>query len=291
MNFTLFKQLTRFEQTLFGLPFILSGALLPCITQQAQVHFEIRWLWILPAFMAARISGMAFNQVIDRYIDADNPRTQRRLIPSGIVSSRKAYVVATIFLLLFLFFCSQINLPTLYLSLFAAFLLVVYSYTKRVTSLSHFVLGMIHFLGSSMACIAITGTLTLVSLLFACISMMLIIGVDIIYALQDIKFDGKQGLHSLPVRLGIYRAQKVAQLAHFICVSLLVLMGLLAHFTLFYYFAPLLSSLALCFLHLKAHKELQREEQLIGFEPTFFYCTVIVSFSTLTFLLLQWIYS
>jgi 4-hydroxybenzoate polyprenyltransferase len=286
MNIALFRRLTRLEHTLFGLPFIICGALLPFITHTTLLHFEIRWLWILPAFMAARFSGMAFNQVIDRHIDKKNPRTQERVVASGKLASKTAYIIAILFLLLFLLFCSQINLATFCCSLIAAPLLFFYSYTKRITCLCHLVLGSIHFLGSCMAWVAVTGTLTLYPLLLATINMTHIVGMDIIYAFQDVKFDQKEAIHSIPVQLGLKGAQIVAQLFHLACICLLVVLGVICNFTFLYYLAPLITLITFLFLHYKVHKELREDDQLNN-ESIFFYCTVIIPFSTLTFILLQ----
>lgn len=277
------KQLTRFEQTLFGLPFIFAAALLSFVTHTNQIDFQINWLWIVPAFMAARMSGMAFNQVIDRYIDAENQRTKMRVVASGALSSKKAYFIATTSLLLFLFFCSQINLPTLYLALFAAPLLFIYSYMKRITALCHFILGIIHFLGTLMAWVAINGCITFTPVILALINMTLIVGMDIIYALQDLTFDRMKGLHSLPVKFGVKGAKGIAQCLHLSSIVLLVFLGQLCHFTLLYYLAPFIVFCTFTFFYFKVERGGVRE-----FEPLFFYCTIITSFSTLAFILLEW---
>jgi len=288
MNFSTFKQLTRIEQSFFGLPFILAGACLPFITHSLPLHFQIAWLWMIPAFFAARIAGMAFNQVIDSALDAENPRTERRVVASGQLSHRVAYLIAWGALLLFLLCCYQINAPTLCFGLLAALVIGCYSYAKRVTYLCHLVLGLVHFLAPLMAWVAIVGKVTLLPLLLSLVSMTLIAGVDIIYALQDLAFDREHGVQSIPARFGVKGAQAIAQLLHTLCLVALIFLGVFAHFSLLYYLCPILISFVFLIFHLKADEQLRRKRDYVGFASLFFYCTVLSSSCTLFFLLLEY---
>lgn len=226
-----FKDLTRLEQTLFGLPYVLASILLSL----NELSFHLRWLWVLPAFLLARVSGMAFNQLIDRYIDAKNPRTENRPLPGGRVSENQARFIACGGLLLFFCVCHQINALCFLLAPVAAFSLVIYSYLKRVTAGCHFVLGFIHFLSPVMASSAITGTFYEPSVFLGLGAACSIIGSDIIYALQDYEFDRKENLFSLPSRLGIEKSLLVARLMHLCALVFFLLVGFSARLPVFYF--------------------------------------------------------
>ncbi|MCC5833065.1 MAG: 4-hydroxybenzoate octaprenyltransferase [Chlamydiales bacterium] len=275
MNISALKDLTRVEQTLFGLPFLISGALLPMT--QADVSFHLRWLWIFPAFMLARVSGMAFNQLIDRHIDAKNPRTNKRALPSGKVTENQARAVAWGTLTLFLLVCFKINTICFLFSPLAAFLLFIYSYLKRVTASCHFVLGMIHFLGPVMASIAISGTLSLSPLFLGAAAALSIMGNDIVYAIQDYEFDRAHNLFSLPSRLGVESSLAIARLLHLLCLVMLIGVGFTAHFPIFYYGLIVAAGIAFYKFHKKVGQKLC--------ESLFFSCTVVVAFSVLGFVL------
>lgn len=275
MNIAAFKDLTRIEQTLFGLPFLLGGALLPII--QVDVSFSWRFVLIFPAFLLARISGMAFNQVIDCYIDARNPRTENRAVPSGRVSERQARIVAWGALFLFLLVCFQINVLCLILAPFVAALLIIYSYLKRFTASCHFALGVIHFLCPVMAAAAISGTILISTLFLGLAAACSIVGNDIAYAIQDFEFDRKHALFSLPACLGIKNSLLIARLFHILCVFMLLFVGLTAHLPVFYYLLTIVASMAFY----KFHKNLSDKID----ESLFFSCNVVISFSVFGFIL------
>ncbi len=275
MNISAFTDLTQIRQTFFGLPFLLAGALLPLT--QVDISFSFRWLWIFPAFMLARISGMAFNQLIDRCNDAKNPRTEKRVIPTGRVTIKQARVVAYSALLLFFFVCLQINTLCFLLAPFVAFLLFIYSYLKRVTYSCHFVLGIIHFLCPVMASIALSGTILRAPLFLGLAAGFLIIGNDIIYSIQDYEFDCKQNIFSLPTRLGIDNSLLVARLVHLLCVVMLIFVGLTAHLPVFYYLLIVVATV----IFLEFHKRV--DQKII--ESSFFFCNVMISFSVFGFIL------
>lgn len=275
MNITAFKDLTRIEQTLFGLPFILAGAFLSIL--QVDVSFSFRWLWIFPAFLLARISGMSFNQLIDRYIDAKNPRTQKRAIPMGRVSENQARLVAWGALVLFLLVCFQINTLCFLFAPVAASLLFLYSYLKRITSSCHFVLGIIHFLGPVMASMAICGTFLMSAFFLGAAAAFSIIGNDIAYAIQDFEFDRAHNLFSLPSRLGIENSLLLARVAHLLCLVTLIGVGFTAHLPVFYYVLVIVAGM----IFYKFHKKIGQKIS----EPLFFSCNVMIAFSVLAFVL------
>lgn len=282
MNFAAFKDLTRLEQTLFALPMVLSGALL---SLNGQFDFQMRWLWIFPAFLAARISGMSFNQLIDRHIDAKNPRTQNRAIPSGRVSSMQARLIAWGTLIVFLLSCAQINRYCQLLSPLVAFLIYIYSYMKRIHASCHFVVGLIHFMGPIMAGLAISEKFSMAHLFLGFAALFSIAGNDIVYAIQDEEFDRKEGLFSLPSRFGVKKCLFFTRGLHILCVISLALVGVYAHLATVYYGIVGVAGIAFFLFHSKVAQHYQKTGSMKGIEPLFFFAVVIVSCSTLMFVL------
>lgn len=277
MRFAAFKEITRIEQTLFALPFVLSSALL-CLPY---ANFSISWLLVLPAFMLARISGMTFNQLIDRHIDACNPRTQTRALPTNRVTPLQARVIAWGSLTLFGLICMQMNLLTALLSLCAASLIYVYSYMKRVHYICHLVLASIHFLGPVMACSAITSQVSYPSIFLGVAAGLSIFGNDIVYAMQDYHFDLAHHLHSIPAKFGIEKAQIISILSHSLVLFTLIKLGIYLHLSFFYYsMIPLLAVIYIYF-----HKVIHTNKPLLkNSERSFFFCTISISFTVFFFL-------
>jgi 4-hydroxybenzoate polyprenyltransferase len=188
----------KFEHTIFALPFAFLGMMLA-----AGGWPEWRVVgWIVVAMVGARSSAMGFNRLVDRRIDAANPRTAIRELPSAQVSPAfvRAFVAASAGLLVVAAW--RLNPLALKLSPLALLIILGYSYTKRVTSWSHLVLG----LGLSGAplggWIAIRGDVTATPLLLASAVLLWVAGFDVLYALQDLEFDRERGLHSIPARFG-----------------------------------------------------------------------------------------
>lgn len=221
-------KLTRVHESLFALPWVLSAAMLPFSSPVYTFQTEpILWVWIILAFVSARTAAMSFNRLIDRQIDADNPRTAHRMLPSGEATASQVSLIAWASTLAFVVICYQINELCLKLSPIAVFLLWAYSYTKRFTSFCHFVLGAVQFFGPVMAWAAITGTLALPPILLGTAVALSIAGNDIVYHLMDWKFDKNYGLHSIPVWLGPKNSILVSRICHALVVALLWQVGVL----------------------------------------------------------------
>ncbi|NOY30645.1 MAG: UbiA family prenyltransferase, partial [Planctomycetes bacterium] len=227
-----FLSLIRFSHTLFALPFAMLAAMM------AWAKGAFRWqelLGILLCMITARSAAMAFNRLADRKIDAENPRTAGRHLPAGILSVTQ--VTALTAACGFAFIASTLlflpNRLPLYLSLPVLAFLCGYSYTKRFTSLAHFWLGVALALSPIAAWIAIRGEAVLQSpidllpvvvlggAVFAWVS-----GFDMIYACQDFQFDREAGLKSIPTRLGVAGALRLAALCHAVAVVLLAVLPL-----------------------------------------------------------------
>jgi len=219
-------EMIKWEHSIFALPFALCGAMLAA----GGLPSPRQLLWIIVAMIAARSAAMAFNRWADAAIDAANPRTSARALPAGHLSP--AFVVTFVVVAsgVFIFAASQLNRLTLLLSPVALAVLLLYSYTKRVTRWSHLVLGFALGIAPSAAWIAVRGSLDPRILLLTAAVTFWVGGFDVLYACQDYHFDREAGLHSVPRFVGIRGALWVARGFHLVMVgflvSLLVLFGL-----------------------------------------------------------------
>jgi 4-hydroxybenzoate polyprenyltransferase len=208
----------KWEHSIFALPFALCGAMLAA----GGFPSPHQLLWIIVAMIAARSAAMAFNRWADAAIDAANPRTSSRALPAGNLSA--AFVVTFVLVSsgIFILAASQLNRLTLLLSPVALAVLLLYSYTKRVTRWSHLVLGFALGIAPAAAWIAVRGALDPRILLLTAAVTFWVGGFDVLYACQDFDFDCQAGLHSVPRYFGIPAALWVARAFHLIMVLLLV---------------------------------------------------------------------
>ena len=215
-----FLEMIKFSHTVFALPFALTGALLAArgIPAWQQV------LWIVLAMVGARTAAMGLNRLIDADIDARNPRTAVRAIPAGLIGKWMTLCFIIASLLLLLIAASRLNPLCLKLSPLAVFFLVLYSYCKRFTALAHVVLGICLAAAPIGAWIAIRGTIETPALILGGIVLFWVAGFDILYALQDLEFDRGEGLHSIPVALGVSGSLWAARLFHLVMPLLLLLL-------------------------------------------------------------------
>ena len=221
-----FFDLIKFEHTVFALPFAYLGMLLAAGGWPGWRLF----IWITVAMAAARTLAMGFNRIADRYWDARNPRTDRRPLVTGAVSLRTAWtgtLIAAAVLVLAAWLLGP--LPLLLLP-GAMLFLFGYSFTKRFTPLSHYVLGFTDGLAPAGAWVAVRGTLfgpeDLPAWLLLLIVTLWIGGFDLIYACQDVDFDRKYGLHSIPARYGSRFALGLSTASHVLMMVLLAVLGL-----------------------------------------------------------------
>jgi len=217
-------EMIKFEHTLFALPFALLGATLAA--REVGAHAASFWvsklLWITAAMVGARSAAMTFNRIADRRIDAANPRTATRALPVGLLDLRFAWIFLIASAALFLLASFELNRVTLLLSPVALGSVLLYSYTKRFTSLSHIFLGWCLAIAPSGAWIAIQGKLTITPVLLSLSVMLWTSGFDVLYACQDYDFDRNTGLHSIPQRFGINNALWIARGIHVLMFASLV---------------------------------------------------------------------
>lgn len=174
------------------------------------------------AMVGARTAAMAANRLIDAGIDARNPRTANREIPTGKVTPTQAVVLIVFSLALLIFAAFQLNPLALTLLPLALFFLIVYPYTKRFTWLCHVWLGITDGAAAAGGWIAVTGTWSLEASLLMAVVVFWMIGLDIIYATQDVDFDRKNGIHSIPARFGIVQSLRISAASHATTFALLL---------------------------------------------------------------------
>lgn len=241
----------KIEHTVFALPFALLSAVLAAGSLGLPHSLPSgRTLgWILLAMFGARTAAMSFNRIADARYDAENPRTSSRAIPAGVVSMGQAWALTLAASALLVVAAANLNRLCLLLSPLALAAVMGYSYTKRHTQWTHVALGAAIGIAPVGAWIAVTGGIALTPILVACAVMLWIGGFDIIYALQDIEFDRRLGLHSLPARIGPARALSAARLMHAAMLGALGMVGIAAPLGLWYYAGLLLAACVLGYEH------------------------------------------
>jgi 4-hydroxybenzoate polyprenyltransferase len=219
-------EMIKIEHTLFALPFAFLGAVLAA--GGAPTVRQI--IWITLAMVGARSCAMAFNRIADREIDALNPRTKMRAIPAGALSVGFAWAFTILAAALFFVAAAMLNHLTLILAPLALASILLYSYTKRWTTLSHLVLGWCLAIAPAGAWIAVRGSLdSPVPLLLSLVVMLWTAGFDVLYACQDYEFDRATGLHSIPRKFGIARALWISRCLHAGAFATLIALYLVTH--------------------------------------------------------------
>jgi 4-hydroxybenzoate polyprenyltransferase len=237
MDFKKFSELMMIEQTFFALPFALLGVLFA-----GGGSFKT-WFFVIIAMVAARTAGMSFNRVIDAGIDAKNPRTWNRLLPKGEVRPISVWLTAIVSSLVLVCASFMLNRICFYLSFPAVFLLFTYSYFKRFSASSHFYLGLVEAAAPIGGYLAVSGKFTQVPFVLGLVILTWIAGLDIVYAIQDLEFDTKENLHSIPVRLGKKAGLLISAVCYMVSAGAMVYAGLITHKSGFYWAAVIAVSL------------------------------------------------
>jgi 4-hydroxybenzoate polyprenyltransferase len=273
---SLYLRMIKFEHSVFALPFAFVGALMAASGSPSPKQI----FWIVVAMVGARSGAMGLNRIIDRDIDRENPRTRQREIPSGKITVGEASFFTVFSLAVFVAAAYNLNALCLKLSPLAIAVLVLYSYTKRFTWMSHFVLGIAISLAPVGAWVAVRGTLDAAIFPLSLAVVFWLAGFDVLYALQDIDFDRRRGLFSIPGRFGTGRALALARFFHGMSVAFLLFSGLLFGRGLFYWTGMALIAALFVYEH-----SLVRSDDLSRLDMAFFnmngYISVTVFFFTL----------
>ncbi len=220
-----YSKLVKFEHTLFALPFALIGFFFALEQNQESLSFKLLAL-VLLCMVFARNAAMGFNRFLDRKIDKLNPRTAAREIPSGVLKPRAVLLFVIANSVLFMVATWFINSVCFYLSPVALFVILFYSYTKRITPLCHFVLSLGLAIAPMGAYLAVAGKFDWLPFLLSMVVFFWVSGFDIIYALQDEDFDRGLKLKSVPALLGKKRALTASKIIHLFAALFVVLVAI-----------------------------------------------------------------
>jgi 4-hydroxybenzoate polyprenyltransferase len=211
----------KFEHSVFALPFALTGALLAARFTKHAWPSLTQLLWIVVAMVAARSAAMTINRIADLRYDKENPRTAQRALATGALSTSFAWIFTFAAVAVFFIAAWQLNPLVLELAPVALAILFFYSYTKRFTNWSHLFLGFALGISPAAAWIAVTGHLDLRMLILCAAVTLWVGGFDVLYACQDVDFDKRAGLFSVPKRFGIASALLIVRGMHILVVALL----------------------------------------------------------------------
>ncbi|MBB3109281.1 4-hydroxybenzoate polyprenyltransferase [Paenibacillus phyllosphaerae] len=248
-KFGVFLEMIKIEHTIFALPFAFMGALLGAVVMEDRLPQWSEIGWILLAMVGARSAAMGLNRVIDRAIDARNPRTEKRAIPAGLLKVGEVILFIVVSFVLLFVAASNLDPICIVLMPIAVFFLVFYSYTKRFTWLCHVVLGLTIGLAPLGAWVAVTGEFGTAAWLLYISNVFWLAGFDIIYACQDYEFDSREGVHSIPARFGLNGALKLARFFHIITAVCLFLLFWVTNLSWIYLIAIIVAAACLFYEH------------------------------------------
>jgi 4-hydroxybenzoate polyprenyltransferase len=271
-----FLDAIKFEHTVFALPFAYVAMVLAADGWPGW-HIVI---WVTLAMAGARTLAMSVNRLADRFIDAANPRTAQRHLPTGLLTPAQVTAAAALSAALLLFSAWMLNPLCLILSPLAVLFLVGYSYTKRFTWLSHWILGFTDGIAAAGGWIAVrAGFDPPVYVLWFALTVW-IAGFDLIYACQDVAFDRRHGLHSVPARFGIAAALNTARVCHLLTIAAFALLGWMMGLGPLYWAGVLVVAALLVYEHsLVSPRDLSRLD--IAFFNVNGYIAVILFFSVI----------
>lgn len=264
-------EFVKFSHTLFAMPFAIASMALAARENRGWPGWRL-FLLIILCMTLARTAAMAFNRIMDRKFDAMNPRTQNRHIPAGQISLVSAWSLCLVSASGFVGTTYWINNLCFYLSPVALFIVGFYSVTKRFTDYTHYFLGIALAVAPVGAWLAVTGSFAFSPILLAIIVTLWLVGLDIIYALQDETFDREHGLRSLPVRFGTQNALGYAFIVHMIMWGIMVFFGFLNGFRVAYSVGLILILVLLVVEHWLA-----RKRSLKWIQIAFFRLNVLIS--------------
>src|SRR5882757_5981428 len=271
-------EMIKFEHSVFALPFALTGALLAARATQHGWPTMRQILWIVIAMVAARSAAMTMNRIADIRYDRENPRTRLRALATGALSVSFAWIFTLFAIAVFLLAGWQLNPLALKLAPVALGILFFYSFTKRFTNWSHLFLGFALGISPAAAWIAVTGGLDLRMLILCAAVTLWVGGFDVLYACQDIDYDRRAGLYSVPKRFGVAHALWIARTMHVGVVGLLA--WLAASFALPW---PAWAGIAVVGALLAYEHSLVKADDLSKLDAAFFAMNGYISISFLLF--------
>jgi len=266
-----YLEFVRFSHTAFALPFALASMAVAARADRGWPGART-FVLILAAMVCARTAAMGYNRIVDRKLDALNPRTAQRHLPEGRIELANAWALVCLSAAGLVVVAWFINRACFYLSPVALFVVFFYSYTKRFTDFSHFFLGLALGIAPLGAWLAVRGRFDWPPCVLAAAVVFWLVGFDIIYATQDYEFDKSQRLRSMPVRLGITGSLRMAWVAHGFTVALLLAFGLISHLHVPYY-----SGLAIILVCVVVQHVLARKQDPASLNLAFFRMNAVIS--------------
>jgi 4-hydroxybenzoate polyprenyltransferase len=243
-------ELIKFEHSIFALPF----ALMALFMVYGGWPSPGKTFWIIVCMVSARSASMAFNRIVDYGYDMRNPRTSQRPLQSGKVRLREAWVFTVLMTAFFIFSAAMLNRLAFNLSFVALAVLFGYSFMKRFSALSHLVLGMTLGLSPVGVWVAVDERITLLSVLLGFGVTFWVAGFDVLYALQDLEFDRKEGLASIPARFGTVKALVIASIFHVVTICLFAAAGMTARMGVVFFAGLAVVGVILLYEHLLVRK-------------------------------------
>jgi len=275
-----YLRLIKFSHSIFALPFAFTSALIAA----GGIPSLYKVFWITVAMIGGRSGAMGMNRIIDREIDAMNPRTKNRELPCGVIKTWEALIFTIISFALLVLAAYKLNPLCFKLSPIVLLILITYSYTKRFTWMCHIILGLALSLAPLGAWVAIKGSIDL-EIIPLCVAVMFwVAGFDTLYGLQDIDFDKKYGLYSIPTRFGIRSSLWIARIFHIITVILLISLVPIFNLSWIYLIGVLISVLLLTYEHM-----LVRPDDLSKLNMAFFNMNGYISITVFSFTLLHYL--
>lgn len=278
-----YGELIKIEHTIFALPFAIASIF---IVEKGLPSVN-KLFWILVAVIAGRTAGMAFNRFFDLPFDKLNPRSKNWASVSGLVKPIEILVLAIISSIVLIFSAYMLNKLAFYLSPIAILLLIIYPLGKRFTNFVHLILGAVYFIIPIAVSIALKASVVPSAVFLGLAMAFWVSGFDIFYSLQDIEFDKKVGLHSIPSKFGIKNAILFARFFHFLTFIFLILTGIYADLGLIYYIGLFILTLFLVYEH-----SLIKENDLSKINIAFFtingYVSIIYMFFVILDIYLNW---
>jgi 4-hydroxybenzoate polyprenyltransferase len=277
----LYLRMIKFPHSIFALPFAFTGAVIAAGGAPSLKKI----IWITVAMVGARSGAMGLNRIIDRKVDQENPRTKNRELPRGIINLSEAVLFTAVSLAIFILAAYMLNPLCLKLSPVALAVLFIYSYTKRFTWITHFVLGLTLSAAPVGAWIAVRGTFDAEIIPMAIAVIFWLAGFDTLYALQDIEFDKSHGLYSIPQRFGIKNALLLARLFHLITFIMLITTGVIFKMGIFYWLGMMIVAGLFIYEH-----SLIKESDLSRLDMAFFNMNGYISITVFIFTSVDYIF-
>ena len=273
-SFFTFLKMIKLEHSLFALPFAFVGMFLAA---NGMPSWNVI-LWVVAAMVGARSAAMGLNRYADAEIDARNPRTASREIPAGNISKTATIFYIILSLAVYFLAAVMLNKLTAILSPIPILIFILYAYAKRFTNFCHIILGIALGLAPVCAWIAVTGTINLPPFILGGAIILWVAGFDILYAIQDIEYDRKEGLHSIPAVFGVSGSLIIARLLHFAAFFLFILLMAFTNLGYIYLAGVLISGALMAYEH-----SLVSKDDLSKLNMAFFNMNAYISITIMIF--------